>query len=387
MHKKLHFFHTEDSLQEYYIFKKYLSSPFNSGFHTPITKWPNQKRIQSGLVYRPQTSSKFMTTRQSKRIIWSMADGSPIPGMSDRSSTQDQSDGTQCIVREYTLEEIRTLSRDLMLKHRINDELGHLAFHPIFELPERNPMEPRLVGLAKNSSYNRKFLKTDRKNMLVIDLKTERFEMHEVVSRFLADDLTPSANEQRTTWVIHLFCSNRSGSQNLGPVGIVVLMLHFISTKLTSKTHTKTHQWGFFKVEHEPTTIRGENNDYQKIMEILKALISRILEMCPGHAVHFIFSGIMIGRDYPEKTLRNMARFLIDMERILEYVDPPEAQRMVKCVLSGAGLLHPEYLIPYLEWEKKRDIDTRGEKTEDKYQRMLMLTWNQRDYIELRWDR
>ena len=82
-----------------------------------------------------------------------------------------------------------------------------------------------------------------------------------------------------------------------------------------------------------------------------------------------------------------MARFLIDMERILEYVDPPEAQRMVKCVLSGAGLLHPEYLIPYLEWEKKRDIDTRGEKTEDKYQRMLMLTWNQRDYIELRWDR
>lgn len=141
-----------------------------------------------------------------------------------------------------------------MLKYRINDELGHLAFHPIFKLPERNPVEPRLLRLAENSSYNQKFLETDRMNMLVIDLETEIFKIHEIVARFLADDLTPSAEEERTTWVIHLFCSNSSGSQNLGPVGIIILMLHFISTKLTSKTNTETHQWGFFKVEHKPTT-------------------------------------------------------------------------------------------------------------------------------------
>lgn len=272
-----------------------------------------------------------------------------------------------------------------MLEHRINDELGHLAFHPISGLPERNPPKQRLVRLAKNSDYNRKFLRTDRYNMLIIDLKTERFENHEAVARFLADDLTPSAEEQRTTWVIHLFCSDRSGSQNLGPMGMVILMLYFISTELTSKTNTESDQWGSFEVEHRPTTLRNQNNDYQTIMKILKVLISRILEKCPGHAVHFIFSGIMIDKYYPKKTLSHMVRFMIDMARIVEYVDPLGANRMVKCVFSGADLLHHAYLIPFLERQMKEESDSAGVETEDKYRRILMLTWDGEDYDKLRW--
>lgn len=62
--------------------------------------------------------------------------------------------------------------------------------------------------------------------MFVIDLKTVGFENHEAVARFLGDNLTRSAKEHCRTWVIHLFCPNRSWPQNLGPVGIVILMLY-----------------------------------------------------------------------------------------------------------------------------------------------------------------
>lgn len=61
--------------------------------------------------------------------------------MSASSSTQDQSTGTRRNIRDYSLEEIQTLSRGLMIKHGINDELGHLAFPPIPGLPEDNPSE------------------------------------------------------------------------------------------------------------------------------------------------------------------------------------------------------------------------------------------------------
>lgn len=114
--------------------------------------------------------------------------------------------------------------------------------------------------------------------MFVIDLKMPGFENHEAVARFLGDNLTPSAKEHRRTWVIHLFCPNRSWPQNLGPVSIVILMLFIISAKLTCKTNTESHQWDPFKVEHKSTTATSRKDAYQKTMEILKALISRILE-------------------------------------------------------------------------------------------------------------
>jgi hypothetical protein len=307
--------------------------------------------------------------------------------MSDSSHTQDQNTGTQATTREYSLEEIQTLSLELMLKYEINNELGQLAFHPISGLPKENPAKPRLVRLAQNPKYNREFLKTERFNMSIIDLKSDEFKNHEAVARFLADDLTPPAGEKRTTWVIHMFCSNNSWSQNLGPVGMVILMLHFISTKLTDKTNTKNHQWGSFRVQHKPTTKETRRGDYQKIIEILKGLISRILENCAGHAMHFIFSGIMIDKNYPERTLRNLARFVIDMARIVGYVDPFGANRMVKCVFCGARLLGPEYLIRYLVCEKKKERDSGEEEIKDKYRRMLMLAWDRKenDYDELHW--
>lgn len=308
--------------------------------------------------------------------------------MSASSSTQDQSTDTESTVVIYTLEEIQTLSEQLMLKHEIHDDLGHLAFHPISALPKGNPLEPWLVRLAQNRNYNREFLRRKTFNMSIIDLETDVFKDHELVSRFLADDLTPSAKEKRTTWVIHLFCSNRSWSESLGPISMVILMLHYISTNLTSKTTTKSHQWGSIKVEYKPTT-EERKDDYQKTMEILKRLISRILDYCPGHTMHFIFSGIMIDGASPEKTLRNTARFVIDMARIVGYVDPSGANRLVKCVFCGSGLLHPKYLIPYLESEKQKERDSGEEEANDKYRRMLMLAWNGEEdyYEEFRWGR
>lgn len=105
--------------------------------------------------------------------------------------------------------------------------------------------------------------------------------------------------------------------------------------------------------------------------------------------MHFLFSSIMIDEAYPERTLRNLARFVIDMAQILEFVDPLGAHRMVKCVFRGAGLLHSTYLVAYLEWAKTRESDSGEEEIEAKYWRMLMLAWNreEKDYDELHWDR
>jgi hypothetical protein len=155
--------------------------------------------------------------------------------------------------------------------------------------------------------------------------------------------------------------------------------LESILAQLSTKPSTRNQDWGFFEVTHERA--RKENSrmpDYQKTMEVLQALIYRILKRCPENTIHFVFTGIKrMKLDHWQ--LQELACFVIDMARLVKTALPIQGDRMMKCIFCGDGLLDFSYLFDYLEQHKQRleaGSEEVQEEIKDIFEKMLMLDWN-----------
>jgi hypothetical protein len=237
---------------------------------------------------------------------------------------------------------------------------------------------PRLKKLKKKYLYDSQFLGTKRFNMSIIDLYTENMSELQFIARYLERSLVTPGGRGASDWVIHIFCCEDDGlrKHTLTPICISILLLNHLSVQLRKRPSTKKKDWGSIKVEHQPTE-DPKFNYHQYIMEILTELIYQILEKCPELFVHFVFSGIVLDHHY-EDWFHHLARFMIDMGRLVGCVDPIGENRMVKCIFSGLGLLDEAYLFKFLRMEREKKFENPRKKAEieDIYVQTLMLDWN-----------
>lgn len=300
--------------------------------------------------------------------------------MSSDSQEQRQRNTTEAYIEHYSLERIEEISRKLMKKHKIENRHKQTAFESLPE-PSLATLEmPRLKKLKKKYLYDSQFLGTKRFNISIIDLHTEDVSDLKFIARYLERSLVSLGGRGESDWVIHIFCCKDDGSRKhtLTPISMSLLLLNHLSVQLRNRPSTNDKDWGSIKVEHKPTKKEDPELPYhQYIMEILTELIYQILEKCPRLFMHFVFSGIVLDHHY-EDLLHHLAHFMIDMGRLVGYVDPIGENRMVKCIFSGVGLLDKAYLWDIFMSERGKEFENPREKAEieDIFVQTLMLDWN-----------
>ncbi|KAE8554912.1 hypothetical protein TMatcc_005529 [Talaromyces marneffei ATCC 18224] len=277
----------------------------------------------------------------------------------------------------YSLEDLEKFSHDLRRKHKIEHGLVQSVLRAgsvLSELDEKTLQPKDLLG---QDLFEKEFRTTGRFNMSILDLHTAAETNHQIMAALLERRLTPivkhtlhgSLRPEGKVWVIHIFCYDLSPSR-LTPLTLSTILLGSILVQLSTKPSTRNQHWDFFQVNHQPT--RRENSrmpDYQKTMEVLQVLISRILEMCPENNIRIIFSGIKRPK-LSHSALHELACFVLDMARLVRTVLPIEDKRTVKCVICGDGLLDSTYLFGYLEQHKER-LEEGSEEEKDEIKGIL----------------
>lgn len=293
---------------------------------------------------------------------------------------QRERNTTEKYIEYYTLERIEEVSRKLIKKHKIDSRHRQTAFESLPGPSLATPEMPLLKKLKKEYLYDSQFQGTKRFNMSIIDLHTRDLSDLKFIARYLERSLVPPGGREESDWVIHIFCCKDDGSRKhtLTPISMSLLLLNHLSVQLRKRPSTKNKDWGSIKVEHKATKKEDPELPYhQYVMEILTELIYQILEKCPKIFMHFVFSGIVLDHYY-EDLLHHLARFMIDMGRLVGYVDPIGENRMVKCIFSGAGLLDKAYLLDFLMSERRKEFENPREKAEieDVFAQTLRLDWN-----------
>jgi hypothetical protein len=284
---------------------------------------------------------------------------------------QDRNNGAGTIFRELNLDDLMVYVTDLRKKYRIHG-LILKSFHPECKLPEPSP---RTEALSKNDRYHTEFLKEENYNMSIIDLNTESEDEHTIMSRFLIDSLFESSGGKHGPMVIYIFCYDQL--EMLTPLILSTILLQVILNELFNDSYK---DWNSIKVDYNGRF--QDWREYEITMEILKVLISQVLEDYPEDTMHFVFGG-MRPFDLDEDQRLSLARFMIDMGRLVRTVLPGGDKRKVKCTFSGNVLF--ECLSHHLESEKAQ---RRGNpKEEEIFRQMLMLAFDRHGEWENIWFR
>lgn len=286
----------------------------------------------------------------------------------------------------YSLENLEDFSRGLQHEYRVHDRLIQSVLHAGSVLSEADKETSRPWYLSWSDLFETEFRETKRFNMCILDLDTDSPAHHEIMAGLLESRLTPDVKHtlhggirpDGKVWVIHIFCYDLP-MKRLNPLTLSIILLESILVQLLTRGSTKNQDWGCFEVTHEPTRIENSRMpDYQRTMEVLQALIHRILEKCSENTIHFIFTGIRCTKLNPRR-LYQLAGFVIDMARLVRDVLSIQDDRMVKCIFCGDGLLDFTYLFDSLEQHKKRLEEGSEEdkkEIEDILEKTLMLDWN-----------
>lgn len=212
--------------------------------------------------------------------------------------------------------------------------------------------------------------------MSIIDLDTNSHYDQGIITASVADSFVESS-PKFGVMLIHIFCHDKV--KILTPFYLSLGLLDSILNMLCTEPYGECLS---IRVSH--TVRQDEKFYYEPTMELLRALISRVLEKRRKETMRFVFSGIqpwgLVTDNRP-----GLARFLIDMGRLMNSVLPQEQQRKVKCVFCGDILFG--CLVDYLKSEKGLK---RGDPDEQEiFRKILMLKWNgsrgEGSYSWLRW--
>lgn len=294
-------------------------------------------------------------------------------GQPSSSHRQDRNNGAQTHSWEYTLDDLAEYATDHGTKYGIHERILD-SCQPELAPLDLNQMPERITALWHDDRYYTGFLRNKSYNISIIDVNTESKEDHISITKLLQKSLSERSGGRREPMVIHIFCYEEL--KMLTPLYLSIILLQSILKRFYRNPDV---DWKSIKV----ISTRNDKNwrEYEITIELLKVLISQILEDHPEETMHFVFSGICPSYIDEEERL-SLARFMIEMGQIVRNALPQGDMRMMKCAFSGDGLF--QYVFRHLELEKaqRRCIPEQ----EEIFRQMLMLTFcedaNQNNYYE-----
>jgi hypothetical protein len=298
-----------------------------------------------------------------------------------KAQKRDQKDGTRLVDGAYILEDPNAYVRELRRKHKIDDKFKDSVL-PHFKMPE-NPRIPRLKKISVQESYLNDFLDNKKFNMSIIDLNGDSKEDHNTMAAYLENSLYDSKpREEHKVWIVHLSCY--AEPMRITPLALSIILREGILKKIGMVPSKENEDWGPIRLD--PKKSRRKTG-YETIMELVRRLIRQVLKMFPGNTLHFVFSGLRLGKLQDEQRL-SLIRFMIDMAQLgRDVVDPIKDERTVKCIFCGTGLPGSLSLLKYLAQDKEQLMQggsSKGDIIVDSIcNQTLMLKWENDEWCQM----